>query len=314
MKILDWPTLAGMQTDVRHWRAFVAAAEMLHFHAAAERLGITQPALSQLIRALESQLGIRLFDRQGRRVVLSLAGQALLPEAKLALLQLQRVENAGRAFSRREARALAVGYVGSAAFHPSFAALVGSVNTLSPEVTLRLNQLPATQQIEGLIAQTLDFAIIRAPLPELDPSLALLPVHREPMVLALPHNHARATQPACQLKDFAKEPFIQYIHQREGGLRRLVETACHAAGFEPRIAHTVPQIATMLCLVSVGSGLALVPQSMKRLAIAGIVYLELGDPVSTELTFVYRRSDTSPPLRAILQLARGTIDKHSFSK
>ncbi|MBV1703009.1 MAG: LysR family transcriptional regulator [Hyphomicrobiales bacterium] len=314
MTTLDWPALAGMQTDVRHWRAFVAVAETLHFHAAAERLGISQPALSQLVRALEKNLGVRLFDRQGRRVALSPAGQALLPQAKLALHQLQRTENVGRAFSRREARALAVGYVGSAAFHPSFAALVGSVNTLVPEMTLILNQLPATQQIESLVAQTLDFAVIRSPLPELDPSLALLPGHKEPMVLALPDSHARAKEPVCQLKDFANEPFIQYIHQRDGGLRRLVEAACHAAGFEPRIAHTVPQIATMLCLVSVGSGVALVPKSMKRLAMAGIVYLELGEPVSTELTFVYRRSDTSPPLRAVLQLARGTIDKHSFSK
>ena len=314
MTTLDWLALAGIQTDVRHLRAFVAAAESQYFHAAAERLGISQPALSQLVRVLESNLGVRLFDRRGRRVVLSPAGQALLPEARHALVQFQRTEKIARALGRREARALAVGYVGSAAFHPSFAALVGSVNTLAPEVTLMLNQLPATQQIEGLVDQTLDFAIIRSPLPDLDPSLALIPVHREPMVLALPGSHPRATQKACQLKDFANDPFIQYIHQRDGGLRRLAEAACLAAGFEPSIAQTVPQIATMLCLVSVGSGVALVPQSMKRLAIAGIVYLELVDPVITELTFVYRRSDTSPPLRAILQLARGTIDKRSFSK
>lgn len=314
MTTLDWPVLAEMQTDLRHWRAFVAAAETLHFHAAAEMLGISQPALSQLIRTLETNLGNRLFDRQGRRVKLSTAGQALLAEAQITLAQAVRTEKIGLAISRGETRTLAAGYVGSAAFHPSFAALISAAIKMSPQVNLKLNQLPASQQIQALTDQTLDFGMVRSPLPILDPNLATLVIHREPMILAMPHDDARAAQPTCRLQDFATQPFIQYIHQRNGGLRALVEAACHRAGFEPRIAHIVPQIATMLCLVGARSGVALVPQSMMRLALPGVAYCQLEEPVSTELTFLYRRSDTSPALRAILRLARGLIDKHSFSK
>jgi DNA-binding transcriptional LysR family regulator len=314
MSHLDWPVLADMQTDLRHWRAFVAAAETQHFHAAAELLGISQPALSQLIRTLETNLGSRLFDRQGRRIKLSAAGEALLPEAQMALSQAVRAEMVGRAISRGETRTLTAGYVGSAAFHPSFTALISAAIKMRPPVTLKLNQLTASQQVQRLVEQTLDFAMIRSPLPILDPALMILPIHTETMVLALPADDIRAAQPVCQLKDFAGDPFIQYIQQRSGGLRGQVEAACRQAGFEPRIAHTVPQIATMLCLVGAHTGVALVPQSMMRLALPGVAYCELHDPVTTELILLYRRSDTSPALRAILKLARGLNDKLILSK
>ncbi|HQT40360.1 MAG TPA: LysR family transcriptional regulator [Acidocella sp.] len=314
MSTLDWPVLAGMQTDLRHWRAFVAAAETQHFHAAAELLGISQPALSQLIRTLESTLGSRLFDRQGRRIKLSAAGEALLPEARMALGQVVRTEMVGRAISRGETRTLAVGYVGSAAFHPSFTTLISAAIKMRPAVTLKLDQLSASQQVQRLVEQTLDFGMIRSPLPVLDPALMILPVHTEPMVMALPAGDRRAAQPVCDLKDFSGEPFIQYIQQRSGGLRGLVEAACRQAGFEPRIAHTVPQIATMLCLVGAHTGVALVPQSMMRLALPGVAYCTLREPVTTALSLLHRRSDTAPALRAILKLARGLIDKPDLSK
>ena len=112
----------------------------------------------------------------------------------------------------------------------------------------------------------------------------------------------------CQLIDLAGESFIEFRRQKSGGLNVLVRSACEAAGFEPRVVQTVPQIATMLCLVGAGLGVALVPASARRLGISDVVYCELREQIATDLAMMYRRGDTSPAVREALKLAR-RLDK-----
>ncbi len=293
-----------MPVELRHWRAFIAAAEARHFSAAAERLGISQPALSQLIRTLETSLGSQLFDRQGRRARLNEAGHALLPEARATTDQALRAERIGVATGRVSARMVAAGYVGSAAFHPGFTALIGGIGGARPAILIRLDQCHATAQVQYLRDHLLDIGIVRSPLPELGAAIASLRLASERMIVALPHGHRLAAEESCSLRSLATEPFIQYLQQPSGGLRELMTRACRAAGFEPRVVHTVPQVATMLCLTGAGVGVALVPQTMARFAVEGVVYRALVEPVMTELTLLYRRSDTAPALRAVLRLAR----------
>ena len=85
-----------MDVDARLWRAFTAVAEELHYGRAAERLHITQPALSRQIRDLERALGVSLFDRTSRRVALSRAGRALLGQARRALAESDRAVRLAR--------------------------------------------------------------------------------------------------------------------------------------------------------------------------------------------------------------------------
>lgn len=293
-----------MRIELRHWQAFATAAQMLHFSAAAERLDITQPALSQLIRTLEQALGTTLFDRKRRRPVLTEAGHLLLPEALATLAQAARASRIGEQAGRETIRLLNTGYVGSAAFHPLFSALINAVAAARPTIRLALGQLPATEQLEKLSDHRLDLGIARSPLPALDPALAVRPLARERLVMALPAAHPRALDERITLADFADEAFIQFVAQPGGGLRVLVASACRAAGFEPRIAHTVPQIATMLSLVGAGLGVALVPETMTRLSMQGVLYRPLRDEVITELCLLHRRADTAPAVRAVLQMAR----------
>lgn len=302
-----------MPIELRHWRAFVAAAKTQHFGTAAEHLGISQPALSQLIQTLEATLGTTLFDRRGRRARLNEAGHRLLPEARAALEQVQRAACIGSAAGRQAARALAGGYVGSASFHPCFTALISAIGAARPPISLRLDQGSATTQIRHLADHLLDFGIARSPIPPLDPVIASVTLARERMVMALSADHPKAATDACNLADFADEKFIQYIRQPSGGLRALTASACRSVGFEPKIVHTVPQIATMLCLVGAGAGVALVPETMARLGIPGVVCRTLVKPIVTDLMLLHRRSDTSPALRALLRLSRQLTDKISLS-
>lgn len=293
-----------MRIELRHWQAFAVAAETLHFSAAAERLEISQPALSQLIRTLEQALGGALFDRQRRRPALTDTGKLLLPEARAILAQASRAERIGEAAGRESVRMLNTGYVGSAAFHPLFSALIKAMGASRPVISFTLDQLSVTDQVERLVDHRLDLGIARSPLPGLDPDLTARPLARETLVMALGKGHPQAACHEIDLRAFQHEAFIQFIAQRGGGLRMLILSACRAAGFEPRVAHTVPQIATMLSLVGAGLGVALVPATMARLGIEDVVYRPLRMKVVTDLFLLHRRTDTAPALRATLNMAK----------
>lgn len=293
-----------MRIELRHWQAFAVAAETLHFSAAAERLEISQPALSQLIRTLEQALGSTLFDRQRRRPALTNAGKLLLPEAQAILAQASRAARIGAAAGREMVRLLTIGYVGSAAFHPLFSALIKAMAVYRPAITITLDQLSVTDQVERLMDHRLDLGIARSPLPGLGPDILARPLAREALVMAMNRKHPKAALKEVDLREFQQESFIQFISQRGGGLRMLIMSACRAAGFEPQVAHTVPQIATMLSLVGTGLGVALVPATMANLGMADVVYRPLKAKVITDLFLLHRRTDVSPALRATLQTAR----------
>lgn len=303
-----------MQIELRHWRAFVTAAETEHFGVAAERLGISQPALSQLIRTLEATLGTDLFDRSGRRVRISGAGRDLLSGARATILQADLAERTGAAIGRRTRRAVAAGYVGSSAFHPLFARLIRAIGAARPVLPLRLDQCSATTQVRHLVEERIDVGLVRSPLPTLESGLASLCLARERLVLALPSADPRRAHGIIRLADLRDEDFVLYIEQPSGGLRSLIVGACRTAGFEPRIAQTVPQIATMLCMVGASVGLALVPETMARFEIPGVAYLPVAETVETELTLLHRRSDTAPAVRTVFRIARQLSDKPALSK
>ncbi|TMV83292.1 LysR family transcriptional regulator [Thioclava sp. BHET1] len=157
-----------MTLELRHWRAFATTATTLHFGLAAERLGISQSALSQLIKTVEGHLGTPLFDRSRQRVALTETGRKLLPEASAVLEQAGRAEQAGVVAGRGVNRVLQIGYVGSAAIHPRFTSLLSDLSACRPGISLRLDQRSVTDQAHLLVERHLDIGLLRAP----DPAIA----------------------------------------------------------------------------------------------------------------------------------------------
>src|ERR1700755_3405906 len=135
--------------ELRHLRYFVVVAEELHFRCAAERLHMSQPPLSQQIRALEDEIGVQLLLRNQRRVELTAAGAGFLVRAREILEAVEDAARQARRVQRGEVGRLAVGFVGSAmySFVPE---LLQSFREQSPDIALRLQELGTSDQLRQL--------------------------------------------------------------------------------------------------------------------------------------------------------------------
>lgn len=138
-------------------------SEELHFGRAATRLFITQSALSQQIRDLEQRLGVRLFERTSRAVALTVAGRALLPEARAAVDAIARVRRIADAQARRISVQLVVGTIGAEAAMPHTRAVLRTVLDRNPGMTLQVVNLNFADHLAALVRQEVDVMFLRPP-------------------------------------------------------------------------------------------------------------------------------------------------------
>ncbi|MFC0401431.1 LysR substrate-binding domain-containing protein [Paraburkholderia rhizosphaerae] len=260
--------------DLRRIRYFVVLAETLHFGRAALALNIAQPPLSQQIRVLEQELGARLFERSNRRVELTPAGKALLPEARALLAQAERTSTVAARAQRGEIGELRVGLTGSAAFTVVIPRLILSYRQRFPGVRLRIEELTTREQLAALLEQRLDVAIVRSVLaPDLPPTLRATCLLEDSLVVALPAQHrlAGVARP-LPISTLAEEPFVMYPRESGTGVYDQIITLCRQAGFAPTVAQEAHAMATILGLVAAGLGVAVVPESLRSVGANGVVY------------------------------------------
>jgi DNA-binding transcriptional LysR family regulator len=294
--------------ELRHLRYFVAVAEEGHVTRAAERLGIQQPPLSQQIRALEAELQVQLFRRKPRGVELTQAGQALFAEAKAVLQQVKHAVAAARRTADGEAGRIGLGFTSSASFHPFVPRAIRSYRETHPLVALTLEENGTGELVDALAQERLDAAFVRSPIGPVQ-GIAVHSVLEEAMIAALPARHklaGRAGAGPLTLAELAAETFILYRRPLGPGLYDAIIAACQRAGYSPKIGQEAPRMLATLSLVAAGLGVTLVPESMRRLRVHGVVYQRL-DPSAgliAPLNLAYRRGDVSPAARRFIALVR----------
>jgi DNA-binding transcriptional LysR family regulator len=263
--------------DLRRLRAFVVVAEEGHVTRAAERLGTQQPPLSRLIRSIEADLATLLLRRSARGVSLTSAGEVLLAQARATLAAAEAIPEAVRRAARGETGSLAVGFTSSAAFHPTVLTRLRRFREAAPEVNLRLEEAGTGELAAGLADGRLDAAFIRSSIVD-GAGLRVDDLGEEPMIAALPGAHPLARTPAgnLPLASLAHDDFVLYRRPTGPGLYDAILGACLAAGFNPRVVQEAPRLTATLALVAAGLGISLVPASLERLALEGIVYRSLG--------------------------------------
>jgi DNA-binding transcriptional LysR family regulator len=291
--------------DLRHLRYFIAVAEEGHITRAAERLGMQQPPLSRQINAIERELDVQLFRRKARGVELTDAGRAFLEDARATLANLDRSFERTRRTARGEQGQIRVGIPPTAPFHPFVPHAIRSFREAFPLVSLTLEEFLSNELIERLRNERMDVAFIRTS--PVDEGLVITPVLEEPMVVALPHGHALAQGDdgaAVSLKRLARETFILYGPPGTG--IDVTAAACRAAGFSPRVGQYALRITSTLSLVAVGLGVSIVPASMQRMTIDGVIYRRLRAARQPKfvLNLASRRSDPSAVVRHFLNLVK----------
>lgn len=297
-----------MTLDVRQLRYFVAVAEEGHVTRAAEKLGIGQPPLSQQIKALELQLGHKLFRRRPRGVELTACGRVLFLEARDILGRLEQAERAVRRAGRGEAGELRLGMAPTAPLHPFVPAVIRGFRDTHPDVTVGLDECLSGQALQGLRDARLDAAFVRAGLADRQ-GLAVHRILDEPMVMALPGSHALAAGDCTEgisLNRFADDNFIAFARQEGPGMFEATLAACLAAGFTPRIGQDAPRITSTLSLVAVGLGVAMVPRSAGRMHLDGIVFREIAAPdrPTVPIDLVYPSTSGSAVLESFVSYVR----------
>ncbi|WP_323120979.1 LysR substrate-binding domain-containing protein [Burkholderia alba] len=294
-----------MTPDLRQWRYFVTVADERHFGRAAARLSMTQPPLSQAIRALEEALGVALFARTKRSVELTAVGAALLPEVQRLLTAADALPPLAQSLARGEAGSLALAFV-STADYGLLPQLLREFGARNPLVRLQLTEATSDVQIDELTAGRIDAGLIIPPVPPRHAAaLSYLPVVREPLVLAMPADAATGDETPVRLADVAALPLVIFPRRLAPGFYDIITGCYGAAGVTPRIGQEAIQMQTIVSLVSAGMGVAMVPQSLRNLRRTGVVYRPLAaDAPVVETGLVWRTGDVSPVLAGFIDVVR----------
>ncbi len=290
--------------ELRHLRYFVAVGENLHFGRAADKLHISQPPLTRQIQQLEQELGVTLFARTNRRVELTSIGEQFMAEAKPLLAQFDSLKHHVSESAAGRLGKLSIGFISVADYHvlPS---LLREFQSSYPNVTLNLREATTDLQLEALRNGEIDIGIVLAPL--IDASLQFQPLFQEELVAVLPAsiagNNSRDLQAPISVKALAEQPFVMFPRHSAPGLHDAITGVCDRAGFAPHVGQEAIQMQTIISLVSVGMGVALVPASLTNLGRAGVIYRPLKEKSPLVTTgLAWKNSNSSPTLRAFLEV------------
>jgi len=290
-----------MSLELRHFRYFLAVADTLHFGQAAERLGMSQPPLSQQIRQLEQLLGAQLFVRSHRRVQLTEAGERLQQRTRSILQQIDAAVDEVQRVQRGEVGELHIGLTRATPLVPQIPQAIFGYRERYPHVRLQLREMNTLQQIDALLEKRLDVGIIRRrTLPQ---ELVARTLFTDPLALVLHRAHPalRGRDPATAvlaLAQFAHEPFVGFHRSVGAGIHDQMIALCAAAGFTPRIVQEAGEASTLISLAAAGLGAAILPASCDHIQVEGACFVALADRgAHSEVQLAWRAEGVTPLVR-----------------
>ena len=291
-----------MDLDTRRLRVFLVVAEELHFSRAAQRLHLSQPALSQQVRLLERSLGVDLFVRTSRQVALTAAGEALVQTAPRVLHELDGAVDAAQQAALGVTGRLTIGSVrtGLASIVPD---VMREYTRAHPAVRFEVMHMDTSLQLRALVERSIDVGIVRAASPTR--SLVIEQLVSEPLVLALPSGHRMAGHERIDPADLAGERFVSWPRYLGADFSDIVVAFCREHGFSPSVVNEGGDIDTQLALVAAGFGVSLQPAFYASACPDGVVFRSLlGTPPQVALQMAWRRDGVPPVVTHFIETAR----------
>jgi len=290
--------------ELRYLRYFAAVAELKNFTRAAEKLRIAQPAVSQQIKTLEDELGVKLLIRTKRSVSITAAGQAFLREANEILAQAEKSKVVARRASRGEIGTLSIGCfsAASAYFLPE---LIQLYRTRFPAVRVHLYEQTPLQQLDALEAGRIDLGLTR-PLPATHTGQFIAErVYRDRAMVLLPDRHPLAKVPRIGLEKLAGDDWVFFKRSEGPELVDGFMQLCAIAGFSPKIVSEPPMMITLVMMVAAGVGVALVPSCVSSFKLPGVRFIPLRPaPPPIDLVAARPVGEPQPTVAAFLDLLR----------
>jgi DNA-binding transcriptional LysR family regulator len=277
--------------ELRHLRYFVAVAEELHFRRAAERLHVAQPAVSEQVRKLEEELGVRLLNRTQRSVSLTGPGAAMLEEARRVLHQADRAAAAAREARDGAALGVRIGYL-PGALPTSVPRALQQTTASMPLAQVSLETGGARGLIQDVTDGRLDAAVVSLPAPT--GNLKRTHVGSQRVLVALPVMHPAATNATIDLEQLAPDRVVLLPRESNPAFHDAAVSMCRDANLSPTFVHTAePNVELALLAVASGAGLALLPDSAaEHYSVPGVRFipLEANEPACESV--VLTRPDT----------------------
>ena len=259
--------------DLGRLSSFLAAAEELHFGRAAQQLGILPSALGRNIRLLEEELGVRLFNRTTRNVLLTPSGALLLKEAPKLLHQANMMVQSVRNSAETAERVFRVGAIDSAAMG-LIPELVHDFKVAMPEVELVIVEDKSANLIPKLLSGALDLAFVRPPASP-KPGIAFEHLMDELTIVALPAQHPLVEKSEISIEDLAQVPLILPSPRLRPHSYNLTMQLFSEQGLQPNIVQRADEKQTIINLVDAKVGAAIIPFWYNRIKLDGIVYRPL---------------------------------------
>ena len=289
--------------DIRQLSCFLAVVDHGGFTRAAEHLFIAQPSLSQTIKGMESELGVPLFHRIGRGVVLSEAGQALVGPARIVLRDLEVARGVAAELRGARAGRLEMIAMPSPAMEP-LATLVAGFTAEHPEVRIAVEAAFTPEQVVDAVRQgSAELGLLGTPEPFRNAAVSVQPLPRQDLVIVLArHSRDFDDASAVPLTDLVDQPMI--ASQRGSLMRRVLDEAL-ADGIDLRIVVEAAHRTSILPLVMADVGHAILPSSWTPMARAmGLKVLPLDPQPPLHISLISRTADLTPLALAFLAHAR----------
>ncbi|MDR5774049.1 MULTISPECIES: LysR substrate-binding domain-containing protein [unclassified Caballeronia] len=287
--------------ELRHLRYFLTVARTLNFTKAADELHMAQPPLSRQIRELEEEIGVALFERRGKRVFLSSAGQVFEERARQILKDTNSAIVDSQRAARGETGRVAVGFFEHIAY-TLLPPLLRDFQQRYPAVTVELQWFSSAEQINALNRGDVDLAFVRSLPPNKQLNSVLL--LQEPFYVAIAKDNPLAAKRRISIRDCKQLRVINYRKDVAPDYHAAINQLCALAGFSPSTSFEMGQIYASLGLVSAGFGVTLVPASVQRTHMENVVFRPLREEhTKSELYLAWKEPNSSAALGAFVELA-----------
>lgn len=289
--------------DAKRLRYFVAVAEEQHFSRAADRLGISQPPLTEHVQTLERELGTALFQRTTRSVKLTEDGQNFLPHARRILADIDRCAEVIRDARWKRMSTLRVGILHAHAY-TFLPKLLSSWARSEPDIRLTLVEQDTQDQTAVLLAGDVDIAFVREPIQEGELSVARL--FTEPYWIALPERWEIASQNSIAVSDLHARRMIGFpSHHNSGSTRALFRDFFIKYKIKTADFLQVKTMHAALALVAAEQGFCPVPKSQCEMKLYGVKYLPIAEPApQLSVAIAYPAALQSEPARRLIEFSQ----------